>query len=110
MSPEATKPPLAPAHLAPRVRWSLIRLGDNCTINAAWSEFFPGVRDLHGKDKDMSGLTRKETADRSKINIDRPREVQFWTRHLNITKEELQKAIDKVGNAAAAVQKELGLD
>ena len=58
----------------------------------------------------MSGLTRKEAADRSKINMQQPHEVRYWTRHLNVSKEELQKAIDKVGNAAASVRKELGLD
>lgn len=47
------------------------------------------------------------TQDRSKINIHEPDEVQYWTRHLNISTEQLQKAIDKVGNAAAAVRKEL---
>jgi predicted RNA-binding protein YlqC (UPF0109 family) len=56
----------------------------------------------------MNGLTRKETPDRSKINLHQPDEVQYWTRHLNVSKEDLQKAIDKVGNAAAAVRKELG--
>jgi predicted RNA-binding protein YlqC (UPF0109 family) len=34
-------------------------------------------------------------------------EVHYWTKHLNISKEELQKIIDKVGNSAAAVRKEL---
>jgi hypothetical protein len=58
----------------------------------------------------MSGLTRKETADRSKINLHQPHEVRYWTRHLDISQDELRKAIDKVGNAAAAVRKELGLD
>ena len=58
----------------------------------------------------MSGLTRKETADRSKINLHHPHEVRYWTRHLDISQDELRKAIDKVGNAAAAVRKELGLD
>jgi hypothetical protein len=56
----------------------------------------------------MNGLTRKQTPDRSKINLHQPDEVQFWIRHLNVSKEDLQKAIDKVGDAAAAVRKELG--
>jgi 3-oxoacyl-[acyl-carrier-protein] synthase III len=45
--------------------------------------------------------------DRSKINMHQPREVQCWTKHLKISKEQLQKAVDKVGNSAAAVRKEL---
>jgi hypothetical protein len=65
---------------------------------------------VHWKNTDMSGLTRKEAADRSKINMQQPHEVRYWTRHLGVSKEELQKAIDKVGNAAATVRKELGLE
>ena len=57
----------------------------------------------------MDGLTKKETPDRSKINIHQPHEVHYWTKHLNVSKEELQKAIDKVGNSAAAVRKQLGI-
>jgi hypothetical protein len=35
--------------------------------------------------------------------------VQYWTRHLGVTKDQLQRTVDKVGNSAAAVRKELGL-
>ncbi len=34
-------------------------------------------------------------------------EVSYWTKHLKVSKEELQKAVDKVGNSAAAVRKQL---
>ena len=57
----------------------------------------------------MEGLTNKETPDRSKINMHQPHQVHYWTKHLNVSKEELQKAIDKVGNSAAAVRKQLGI-
>ena len=46
----------------------------------------------------------------TKINMSNPTEVHCWTKHLNISKDELQKAIDKVGNSAAAVRKELAVD
>ena len=57
----------------------------------------------------MDQLTRKAQPDRSKINMHEPFEVKYWTRKLGIEKTELQKAVDKVGNSAAAVRKELGL-
>ena len=57
----------------------------------------------------MVGLTRREQPDRSKINMHRPREVKYWTHAWKVSTEDLQKAIDKVGNSAAAVRKELGL-
>ncbi len=33
-------------------------------------------------------------------------EVHYWTKHFAISREELQRAVDKVGNSAAAVSKE----
>lgn len=57
----------------------------------------------------MDHLTRRGRPDRSKINMHEAHEVKYWTHALGISKEELQKAVDKVGNAAAAVRKELGL-
>ena len=54
-------------------------------------------------------LLNKGQRDRSHIAMDQPHEVQYWTRHLGVTKDELQRAVDKVGNSAAAVRKELGL-
>jgi hypothetical protein len=57
----------------------------------------------------MDSLTKREQPDRSKINMHQPHEVKYWTHALNVSKDELQKTIDKVGNSAAAVRKELGI-
>jgi hypothetical protein len=54
-------------------------------------------------------LTKGDQPDRSKINMNQDYEVHYWTKHLNISKEELQKAVDKVGNSAAAVRMELAV-
>ena len=50
---------------------------------------------------------KRSGPDRSKINMSQAYEVQHWTKHLGITRGELQAAVDKVGNSAAAVRKEL---
>jgi Protein of unknown function (DUF3606) len=50
----------------------------------------------------MGSLTKREQPDRSKINMHEPHEVKYWTHKLNVSKEELQKAVDTVGNSAAA--------
>ena len=52
--------------------------------------------------------TKRGQPDRSFINMRENYEVKYWTRHLGVTRDELQGAIDKVGNAAAAVRKQLG--
>jgi hypothetical protein len=55
----------------------------------------------------MDSLTRREQPDRSRINMQQRFEVKHWTHALGVTKERLQQAVDKVGNSAAAVRKEL---
>jgi hypothetical protein len=45
--------------------------------------------------------------DRSKINMSEDYEVKYWTRELGVTRQELERAIEKVGNSAAAVRKQL---
>jgi 3-oxoacyl-[acyl-carrier-protein] synthase III len=55
----------------------------------------------------MDDLKNKGRQDRSKINMHEDYEVKYWTKELGVSKEKLQKAVDKVGNSAAAVRKEL---
>jgi hypothetical protein len=57
----------------------------------------------------MGSLTKPQQPVRSKINLDQPNEVKCWTRALKVSKEDLLKAIDKVGNSAVTVRMELGL-
>ncbi|MCK1345026.1 MULTISPECIES: DUF3606 domain-containing protein [unclassified Bradyrhizobium] len=52
-------------------------------------------------------LTKRDQRDRSKINMHEDFEVKYGTRELGVSSDELQKAVDKVGNSAAAVRKEL---
>ncbi|MBV9456778.1 MAG: DUF3606 domain-containing protein [Bradyrhizobium sp.] len=57
----------------------------------------------------MDNLTKKDQRDRSKINMHEDYEVKYWTKQLGVSKDELQKVVDKVGNSAPAVRKELGV-
>jgi hypothetical protein len=52
-------------------------------------------------------LTKRDQRDRSMINMHEDFEVEYWTEELGVSRDELQKAVDKVGNSAAAVRKEL---
>lgn len=56
----------------------------------------------------MDDLKNRGQQDRSKINMHEDHEVKYWTRQLGVSKEQLQNAVDKVGNGAAAVRKQLG--
>jgi hypothetical protein len=55
----------------------------------------------------MDNLQKKASPDRSKINMSEAYEVKYWTKALGVSKEKLQQLVDKVGNSAAAVRKEL---
>lgn len=53
-------------------------------------------------------LNKKGVQDRSRINMNEPHEVSYWTDKFGVTKEELQKAIEKTGsNSVAEIQKAL---
>lgn len=55
----------------------------------------------------MAPTRKKAQRDRSKIDVGRAVEVQWWTRALDVSQEELLAAVEKVGESAAAVRKEL---
>jgi Protein of unknown function (DUF3606) len=55
----------------------------------------------------MSEMTKKLASDRRKIAIDDDQDIKYWTRHLGVSREELQRAIDKVGTSVSSVRKEL---
>jgi hypothetical protein len=59
------------------------------------------------KDAMPDNLSIRGQPDRSKIAMNEAFEIRYWTKHLGVSKEELQRAVDKVGNSAAAVKKEL---
>ena len=54
-------------------------------------------------DKKQSGKP-----DRAKINVNEDYELRDWSKKFGVSKEELKKAVQKVGNSAEAVRKQLG--
>ena len=58
----------------------------------------------------MDNLTKRDQPDRSKINMSGDFEVKYWLKALGVSKDELKRAVEKVGNSAAAVRKELACD
>lgn len=56
----------------------------------------------------MDELAIRESQDRSRINLSDDHGVRHWTKHLGVSRNELEKAIAN-GNTAAAVRKEPGL-
>ena len=59
-------------------------------------------------DQTMARLTKQASPDRSKIAMQSDDEVKYWTKHFGVSREELQCAVEKVGNSVASVRKELG--
>ena len=56
-----------------------------------------------------SKLNRRKP-DRSRIHMHEDYEVRYWTKHLGVSRETLQKLVEKVGNSAAAVRQEFAAD
>ena len=46
--------------------------------------------------------------DRERINVHKDYELRDWSKKFGVSKEELKKAVQSVGNSAEAVRKHLG--
>ena len=53
-------------------------------------------------------LTKRGPADRSRISLLEPYEVQYWADKFGVSKERLSEAVGRVGHSADAVSRELG--
>jgi hypothetical protein len=52
-------------------------------------------------------LHNRGPQDRSRINLHEKWEVQYWTKELGVTEEELEQAVKTAGSSAAAVREHL---
>jgi hypothetical protein len=52
-------------------------------------------------------LQNRGGQDRSRINMHEKWEVQYWTKELGVTEEELAKAVEEAGNSADAVRQHI---
>jgi hypothetical protein len=52
-------------------------------------------------------LSQKGPADKSRISLTEPYEVQYWADKFGVSKERLSEAVRKVGHSAEAVSREL---
>jgi hypothetical protein len=52
-------------------------------------------------------LKNRGPQDRNRISLSEPWEVQYWTKELGITKEELERAVKSAGNSVNAVRQHL---
>ena len=46
--------------------------------------------------------------DRSRINVNEPWELQYWTRRFGVSEEQLRTAVNTAGTSVEAVGKHLG--
>lgn len=54
-------------------------------------------------------LHNRGPQDRSRISLSEKWEVQYWTKELGVTKEELEQAVHSAGNSVNAVRQHLGV-
>ena len=46
---------------------------------------------------------------RTHIDLSQEKQMRFWSKHPSVSRDDLQRAIDKVGNSVAAVRRQLAL-
>ena len=52
-------------------------------------------------------LDNRGTPDRYRISLNEDHEVQYWTKTLGVSREELERTVRLVGNSADAVRRAL---
>ncbi len=55
----------------------------------------------------MDNISKTGTPDSKTINLNEDYEVAYWTKELNVTKEELRDGVNEVGKSAEAVREYL---
>ena len=51
--------------------------------------------------------TLRGPQDASRVSMSEDYEVEYWTQRFGVSREELQRAVDAVGNGADAIEKHL---
>ena len=49
-------------------------------------------------------LSKRGGADRNRVNVQEPHEVQYWTRKFGCSEQQLKEAVSRVGVMAADVE------
>jgi hypothetical protein len=58
----------------------------------------------NGDEEVMAYVFETVPADRSLIDMDDPREVNWWRKRFGCSEEQLKRAVEQVGNSAAKVE------
>ncbi|GGY98937.1 DUF3606 domain-containing protein [Pseudoduganella plicata] len=53
-------------------------------------------------------LQDRGAQDRSRINVNEPWELRYWTKELGLSEDELREAVKVAGTSASAVRQHLG--
>lgn len=89
-----------------RIVWRLSQCNYQlCVIEPNGSRLKRMLVSIHTSEIDMADdQSNRGPQDRARISMSEDYEVRYWTEALGVTKEELQRAVDQVGNGADAVR------
>jgi hypothetical protein len=51
--------------------------------------------------------TLRSPQDRSRVAMEQEHEVRYWTERFGVSREDLQRAVDAVGNSVSAIEQRL---
>lgn len=79
---------------------------EGSTLNGRWTKVRPDKSKRNGEALVRRSVTTRVMPDRSKITVTEI-EVKYWIKHFGVSREELERAVERVGNSAASVRKQL---
>jgi hypothetical protein len=51
--------------------------------------------------------TLRSPQDRTRVSMSQEHEVRYWTERFGVSREDLQRAVDTVGNSVSAIERHL---
>jgi hypothetical protein len=74
---------------------------------AARSSWHAGTEPVIEESIMADNLDQRGQQDRARINMNEPWEVQYWTRQLGVSQDQLARLVQVAGNSVAAVRRHL---
>jgi hypothetical protein len=67
----------------------------------------PEEQTLSVEDTMPDSPTNRGEPDRSRVSLQQPHEVSYWTKRFGVSREQLEQAVSAVGNSVEAIERHL---
>src|SRR5579862_2495138 len=70
---------------------------DECRVGRLWTKIEWGKMAAGNEDKNMNDITKSESVDSGRVDVNVEFELRYWACKLNVAAEELRNVVQKVG-------------